>query len=703
VSVARSEHRGATGEFLWRARSIVLLGIVFLGIMSLFRLFFLLRFGVAADLRGLERDVLKAFWLGVRFDLQVVCYMSACPFLVLLLGAAMRRAGLWNLLTRAFRLYYTVTFCALSLVLAADLGFYSYFQDHINVVIYGLWEDDPQQLFQMVRLNYNLPLAIALTLLYFAAAWLLVRRCTRPAPSPGDPGRAPTTSRMIVTGGVLFVGLALGCRGSLGVFPLGLKASAISSSQFVNQLSANGVLSLSKSFHLRHETHRGELDLIAKMGFKSAAQAFALHYGVSEASLRGRDLTELLAHRTPADPAVAARKPNVVVVLVEALGSHWMRFQSGRFDLLGKLKQHFAQDFVFWHFLPSDNGTIGSLLSLVLNMPQRPMFPFLTESEYMRTTFDSSAFFPFAKNGYETMFVYGGQTSWRDTNQFIARQGCEKIVGAADIEAEEKRPDGEPLSQPGIWKVYDEYVYRYIERRLNDGGRPKFIVALTTTNHPPYSVPKHYRPRPLEVPPELEKRMTGSADLVQGRFLAYQYTCAELAEFLDNVKNSPLGENTIVAVVGDHNFWGVVRYESGEVLEKYGVPFYLYVPPAWRPERADTGAFGSHLDIMPTLYPLALSDTSYVALGRNLLEGAGENYATNTAFISVSHSGGMVENRFGKWGLDGDLAFDEIPDAEEERARAYFRSLLAVTDHYVKSRKGKGDESAAGGNPRAIR
>jgi hypothetical protein len=49
----------------------------------------------------------------------------------------------------------------------------------------------------------------------------------------------------------------------------------------------------------------------------------------------------------------------------------------------------------------------------------------------------------------------------------------------------------------------------------------------------------------------------------------------------------------------------------------------------------------------------------------------------------------MAEGQFGAWRPDGTFEHAEAARAAGEQAAAYYRSLLAVTDHYVKSRKGK--------------
>jgi hypothetical protein len=47
---------------------------------------------------------------------------------------------------------------AFILILCVDFGFYSYFQNHINILIFGIFEDDTKALFSTLAKNYRLRL-----------------------------------------------------------------------------------------------------------------------------------------------------------------------------------------------------------------------------------------------------------------------------------------------------------------------------------------------------------------------------------------------------------------------------------------------------------------------------------------------------------------------------------------------------------------
>ncbi|MDH4225824.1 MAG: hypothetical protein OEW12_09280, partial [Deltaproteobacteria bacterium] len=136
------------------------LNLVFLALMTVFRGVFFLVYGSGGGAAGMGWYVPAAFWMGLRFDLSVLCYLLALvlPLLLALPLAAPRldgrRVTAWG--AAGARWYTVITFCLVSGVLAADIGYYSYFQDHINILVFGVYEDDTWALARTVAKNYNL-------------------------------------------------------------------------------------------------------------------------------------------------------------------------------------------------------------------------------------------------------------------------------------------------------------------------------------------------------------------------------------------------------------------------------------------------------------------------------------------------------------------------------------------------------------------
>ena len=158
---------------------------------------------------------------------------------------------------------------------------------------------------------------------------------------------------------------------------------------------------------------------------------------------------------------------------------------------------------------------------------------------------------------------------------------------------------------------------------------------MTTTNHPPYSLPADYKLLPLNISPELRKDITGDMKLAKMRFETYQYSNNKLGELISRIKASSLGKNTIIAVTGDHNFWSVFDHPKERYLDwtVAVLPLYSRKPKA---PRYRQGHVRLHLDIMATLYNLSLSGQQYASLGGDMLDKNTKHIAFNVDGLVMS-------------------------------------------------------------------
>ena len=384
----------------------------------------------------------------------------------------------------------------------------------------------------------------------------------------------------------------------------------------------------------------------------------------------------MLKRRTEENKIVEKLKPHVVVILSESFGSYWNRYNSEKFNFLGDLGNHFKTDYYFNNFVSGANGTVGSLMILTSNIPYRPGARFLSESRYLQVPIESAAHISFKANGYETNFLYGGKLGWRDIGKYYRRQNFNNIIGENEI----KKTLGLDSKQGTEWGVFDEHLFSMIEKILTDAKRPQFIVALTTTNHPPFEVPESFSEPELIIPRELDVLVKRERDGVAKRFRAFQYSNYAFAKFLSFVKTSEQKDKSVVAMTGDHNFWGFINFDQNQTYEKHLVPFYIYLPELLRRE-VDLGKVGSHEDIMTTLYNLTLSNTEYLSFGENLFSPS-ESYAINQK-LYASSKGVVYNGRDYKW--------DKMPLIEKEPSKTYlnnlrrhYRSSLTVSDYFLR-------------------
>ncbi|NPA28779.1 MAG: sulfatase-like hydrolase/transferase, partial [Epsilonproteobacteria bacterium] len=226
------------------------------------------------------------------------------------------------------------------------------------------------------------------------------------------------------------------------------------------------------------------------------------------------------------------------------------------------------------------------------------------------------------------------------------------------------------------WGVYDQFLYRYILRKLQKAQKPQFIFVMTTNNHPPYELIEGYRSRIKALPGSLKKRLRCDTSLALKRFQDYGYALDSLGGFLSDLKASSLAPKTVVAVTADNNtVEGIMRYDNFLETSKK-IPFYLYLPAPLRPARIDTTVPGSHKDLFPTLYRLTLSQTPYYGVGRDLLDPKRLHCGFNISGIILSPDGAFT---------NGSAA-----TPLQKACQQYYRAAVAVSaDIAQRVRKGE--------------
>ncbi len=231
------------------------------------------------------------------------------------------------------------------------------------------------------------------------------------------------------------------------------------------------------------------------------------------------------------------------------------------------------------------------------------------------------------ESGYETRFITGLDHTWENLNEALKVQYIDRIDGRVQIMSDIQESTS---SQIG---VYDEFLYRYLAQELENSrtsSRPQFMMALTTTNHPPFTYPENMNLPQLTDEWYNSTSITGNDDVKTKYGLGAQYSNRCLGDFLTWFKASSFADNTIVIVTGDHNVRSILNYDVVPERYKHSVPLYIYLPPQYRmskdAERNIEERYGCHYDILPTIAGFALKNgTKYLNIGNNLLDTLNNN------------------------------------------------------------------------------
>src|SRR5438552_8284504 len=199
------------------------------------------------------------------------------------------------------------------------------------------------------------------------------------------------------------------------------------------------------------------------------------------------------------------------------------------------------------------------------------------------------------RDGYQTVFLYGGRGIFDGMRSFALHNGYDRFV-------EQKHFEHPTFTT--IWGVCDEELFqRALEefRSLSTAGKPFCATILSVSNHKPFTYP------PGRIPEDPAQRL---------RNHAVKYSDYALGQFFRAAKKEPFYTNTIFVVVADH---GARVYGSQSIpIHSYEIPL-LIVSPAVIKTPGQLGQLGCSLDVAPTVLGLLGRPYQTLFLGRDLL------------------------------------------------------------------------------------
>lgn len=527
-------------------------------LMTLFRFVFFIYFADFNEISSLKFYVLKAFWMGFRFDVSVLAYINIPVTLVFLMYLFFKKDFVFKLGSLFVKYYYLTIFPFLSFMFFADFGLFSYYKDRCNYLLFEIFKDDIIALFKTMLSDNRIYIVFILFLIIWFFIYKVVSFTYCQLKSDlysMDLSRWKNSKKIVIT--VLIIAThILSARGTLSKFPLSLFYSQISPDYFINLVCINPIYSLVDLKYHKVTNSKDVMDLKDFFEYKSDTEILSDLKVFSVNSEINSIQSDFIKKTINKNDLLKNINPNVILIVIEGFGEMPVLNNSSTFDVMGELKQHFEQDTVFYNFLPAGFLTVHGVESIILNIPPRPFATHIIQTPYALKYFSTSGAIPYNRSGYDTIFFYGGKLEWRNLGQFFKTQGFNKTIGEENMQVTAK--------EKHLWGIKDDSFFKNLKQYLidNRNGKPKFIFALSTGLHDPYKMSRKYVPLPLEIPVTIEKAMSVKDLKKKGIFTLYQFACRELAKFISYVKNSEFADNTIIAVTGDHSLRELVNYSK---------------------------------------------------------------------------------------------------------------------------------------------
>lgn len=607
---------------------VVLYWMIGWAILIVGRLALVALFVSLAEVQSCTQFLPLALWNAARFDFQTLAYLAALPVVILIAASYCKRV--WTKLESFLRGYYTVCYTLLSCLVVADLAYYKNFLEHFNITVFDFFNEEPLTLVQAFWQEYPvLWIVVAIALV----AWILWK-----VGSLAVIGREQKPLGWREAGwSLLAVAMVFVCmRGSVVEFPLQVEDMYVSPSKPFNDCVPNAAYCLKKAWSEKKKAFKLESEetLLKRYGFASTDEAWQV-LGREDQSLFGT-----IGNHSKTDSL--GWKPNIILIVSESWSGYLceMGLKRQDDDLLCGMRRHLTEDLLFQNYQSVQNGTIATIENLLI----ATSFPRVFMSKYRYEKFPTSFATPFVESGYHATFMSGMDEGWENVGIGLQAQGFSKVFKYELL-------DAHPEYTANSIGVFDHHLMNSLmEHMLEVNGEPELCVVMTTTNHPPFTFPDDMKlpalPDDFYSHPAFANKPDVEAKYIRG----FQYASQSMAAFLDQFKQSPLAQNTIVMITGDHNVRTALDYaddgEKAPTRWMYSVPLYVYLPPALRGTeddsyRCNTQKFGCHYDLIPTLAPFAFDrDVPYLSVGQDLLADSlteANSYSYNIASVLYNH------------------------------------------------------------------
>ncbi|MCT2196772.1 LTA synthase family protein [Paenibacillus sp. MB22_1] len=242
----------------------------------------------------------------------------------------------------------------------------------------------------------------------------------------------------------------------------------------------------------------------------------------------------------------------------------------------------------------------------------------------------------------------------------------------------------------------DEVLYKKTAEeldRMQQTGQPFYTQVISMTAHHPFTTP-HDKDK-IQLPERYQDNMVG--DYLR----AQSYADYALGQFIEDLKQRGIWDNSVVVIYGDHlglPMYSLDKHGLELMKEIYGrdysyidminIPLLLHVPGTDMPDVMDN--VGGQVDILPTVANLfGINLDNHIHFGEDLLNQTSYNLLPQRYYLP---SGSFINDQAlfipGVWYDDGTkypLPKDGVTQAlttESEYNRAL--ELLRLSDSYVK-------------------
>lgn len=553
-------------------RPLLLLALGSLVILTLSRLALMVVFldrVMAVDAVGL------ILLQGLRFDLVMVGMLLILPVLTapLLITHAIG-LSIWKVV---MILWVPVLVMVVLFMELATVPFIEQFDVRPNILFFE-YAGHPKEIFATLWEAYRAPL-IAGTVLTLSVGWWMFKM------THSLLERSITAPWYLAVPCALLLSLILGAmiRSTTDHRPVNPSVVARTTDTLVNDLPLSSAYTVAYAAYAMKDEEAGVL-AYGPMDSEEATSIVRKSMAIDDSLF----LNTTTTHRNATAGVRSTRPKNLVIILQESLGAEFVGSLGG-LGVTPNIDALSAEGMWFERLYATGTRSVRGIEAVLTGFPPTPA------RSVVKLNKSQSEFFTLAsalgEQGYDTSFIYGGESHFDNMRRFFVGNGIQRIVDENDY----KNP-----VFTGSWGVSDEDLMRRAHEEFEAmGDKPFFSLVFSSSNHTPFEFPDGR----IELFDQ-EKQTVNNA---------VKYADYAIGEFFKLAKTSSYWNDTVFLVVADHN--SRVYGDSLIPIERFHIPG-LILGGGVNPSRYSRIA--SQIDLGPTLLSMIGVDTISPMPGRDL-------------------------------------------------------------------------------------
>lgn len=319
--------------------------------------------------------------------------------------------------------------------------------------------------------------------------------------------------------------------------------------------------------------------------------------GVSEEdkTLARRELNDMMAGWREMTSLIPAEDKNLIVILVESLGSWPIGLEVEGEKVTPRLDKIIESDSTLYmpKVLPQVKHGRSSDAQLLINTGLLPLADGAASSLYAFNTYPALAK-ALKPRGYESALYLCDSKKYWNQGATAVSYGIERVCDELALEMKELS-DGE--------------LFRKSIQEIRKQQQPFYSMLVTMSGHDPIRGELKSKFHAMDFATEDARNITAIVN----------YTDSCIGAFVDDLKASGLYDSSIIVVTGDHDGVGRHKFDGRdqETLEDRYIPFIVMNLPAGL--EADENAIMGQSDIYPSLLDmLGVSDYSWRGVGESI-------------------------------------------------------------------------------------